>query len=936
VLSQRVSYVKETNSSQNSQTKQKIANQNFKEVFLMSKVRKFLAMAIVFAMVLGIMAPAFALSSDIVGTEYEDAAALLGALNIMVGDAETGNFRPNDNIKRSEFAKIAVLALGLGSAADAAKGATQFPDVVQNHWASGYINVAAGQGIIIGDDTGNFRPDDNISYAEALTVLVRALGYKDSFLTGAWPSNFIAKAAELGITKGVNVYGSTAAIRGNVAKMLVNTLDAKVIKVDTYEGSTVKYYESSKTLLEDKLNIKKYEDAKILANKRIDDGLEAHEVTVSFTKEIRDADNRVVYEAGTIKNFETVNSLNVEPVLGEEVTVYFNSDNELIYAKKENDDKAKFDFVKEIKTGTDGNISKISLAAFDGDYAFAENAVVYVLSNNKYINVVAAGTNYLAADMAAIAGHFGKFVVKNNKIVYAEIIDGSETAPWLLVTDNDNSLIKGINTTDENYELDLTSDGNFDGVIVLDTGGNIVDIADIEAGNILYVQKQSYNGDDYAVVRVVNNNKVEGTLDKIKSDKIYLGNTDITVQNYKLNGTTYYSTFYSVNNGENVKEWNGTDWADDMKDASDENVVAYTDGVGRVAYFTTEAKATSGYKYGIVTKIFNESEKLKVYTLTGEGKGDEITYAVENPKYDASSKMKAMPLNDFGQMTSSTYTADHILAVGDVIKFKLNKDGEIAENELYVATTLWALDSANNGKGFGKDSIPAELASNADVDKVFSVDEDIVIIDAKNAGPSQDTDDFGIVKWEAMKEDNYNAGYRFYVFAKDSSSIDLDAVVFVGTLGADSSSDAKAIYVIDKWTKGGDSYVQYAIYDGSIAETKVASGLNQDERAYAAKVKSDGSLELLADDGDFSAVYGVVYNKNGNIITLETSAGVYETYKLSGSKTVVYEEDDKKSVSNIKKGDAVYFIVENGINVRVVEKLKGSEAAAVKTFANPY
>ena len=98
-----------------------------------------------------------ALPSDALDTPYGEAIETLGALDIMVGD-DDGKFRPEDTIRRSEFAKVAVEAMGLGGVAQAQSYKTQFPDVVENHWANGYINVATSQGIIIGDDEGNFRP----------------------------------------------------------------------------------------------------------------------------------------------------------------------------------------------------------------------------------------------------------------------------------------------------------------------------------------------------------------------------------------------------------------------------------------------------------------------------------------------------------------------------------------------------------------------------------------------------------------------------------------------------------------------------------------------------------------------------------------------------------------------------------------------------------
>jgi hypothetical protein len=892
----------------------------------MRNLKKVLALLVVFTMMLSTVAFAASpvLTSDIEDENVKAAVERLAAFGIVAGK-DDGKYHPEEELTREQFAKLVVEALGLGKAAEAAKGSSQFEDVEADRWSAGYISVAAGQGIIKGTGDGKFNPEAPVTYPQAVTMLVRALGYKDEFLSGVWPSNYVAKAAELKITNKVK-YSTTGAVdRGSAALMVDNTLDAKVVKVDTYEGSNIKYYESKKTLLEDKLEITKCENTRIVANKRIDDGLDEDEVTVLFLKDVEDSLGNVLYDEGDEKDLKIVEGLNVEPILGEEATVYLNDDDEIVYAERENDDKAKFDYVEEVAVNKNGKVTQVSLVAFDDDYKFADDAYVYVLDGDKYSNMATndSSANYINADSSDILGHVGKFVVKNNKIVYAEIFDGSEAAPWVLVKENKDGFIKGINETDEAFELDLTEDGDYDGVIVLDTAGNKVALNDIAAGNLIYVQKQSYDGDDYAVVRVVTGNKVTGTLDKVKDDKITVSGKEIKVVHYS-DGATNYQSFYSVNDGEDVEYWKGSKWSSDMEDADDADIAVYLDAVGRVAYFTTEVEATSGYKYGIVTKIYNEGEKLKIYTVAEDGDGDEIIYSLEDADY-VGIEIAAAQLNEYGQKPS-TYKLTKKLEVGDVVKFKLNKDGEIAEDELYVAMTLWSLQS---GKDFGKDSIPAKTNGTTNS---FAVGKDLVIIDGKNAGPSQDTDEFGIVKWADMAEKDYHEDYSFYVFADDDNSIDLKAVVFVGSKGADAADDEQAIYVIEKWTKGGDDYIKYVAYDGSVSEIEVDSGLGKDERPYIAKKKSDGTFALYTSDegeGDFAYVAGVVYAKDGDVIEVRTGANSYATYKMSG-KTVVYEEDTKKSTSNLRVGDAIYMIVEDGVNARVIERLIDSEAATVK------
>ena len=198
-----------------------------------------------------------ALAPDIMGTKYEEAAEILGALGIMVGDAETGNFRPNDNILRSEMAKVSVYSIGLEDVAQSSTYPTKFPDVVSNHWANGPINVANQQGMVVGDDVGTFRPDDPVLFQEAVTIMVRALGYEPKAATnGGYPTGYMVVASENQMLKGITATGSAPATRGDVAQLVFNSLTVNMME-QTGFGSNVSYEVVDKTLLYDRLNVEK-------------------------------------------------------------------------------------------------------------------------------------------------------------------------------------------------------------------------------------------------------------------------------------------------------------------------------------------------------------------------------------------------------------------------------------------------------------------------------------------------------------------------------------------------------------------------------------------------------------------------------------------------------------------------------------------------------
>ena len=169
----------------------------------------------------------------------QDAIKKAVALGIIEG-YEDGTFGPDKTITRAEFAKIAVTAAGAKDTATMLEAnASSFKDVKANSWYTGWINAGESLGIFKGDANGNFRPNDTISNQEAITVLLRLLGYNDN-LTGAWPVNYVTKANQINILDDVNIVASAAAKRGDIVIMMSETLDSDLVTYDKDTNEFVK------------------------------------------------------------------------------------------------------------------------------------------------------------------------------------------------------------------------------------------------------------------------------------------------------------------------------------------------------------------------------------------------------------------------------------------------------------------------------------------------------------------------------------------------------------------------------------------------------------------------------------------------------------------------------------------------------------------------
>ncbi|MBQ3124082.1 MAG: S-layer homology domain-containing protein [Clostridia bacterium] len=165
---------------------------------------------------------------------YAGAVDALTTLGIVNGD-DNGKFNPENTVTRAEFAKMVVESLGAGNEA-ASSTDTKFVDA-KGHWAAGYIEVGVAKEFINGYDEKTFGPDDQVTYAQAVKMLVAAIGYETyASQQGGWPSGYLAYGSELDIIAGVTgVSNDTALTRAQCAVLIYNTLKAPICKVDGYE-----------------------------------------------------------------------------------------------------------------------------------------------------------------------------------------------------------------------------------------------------------------------------------------------------------------------------------------------------------------------------------------------------------------------------------------------------------------------------------------------------------------------------------------------------------------------------------------------------------------------------------------------------------------------------------------------------------------------------
>ncbi len=196
---------------------------------------------------------------------YADAVEAISTYGIVSGYA--GYYQPNAYVTRAEFAKMVTLAAGLEDEVHSNAAKRRFDDVSLSHWGNGYINTSADNNLIVGYPNGQFMPEKNITFAEAVTVLLRAMNYTSADLGDNWPYAYMVKAKGLGLTEGIALGDNSYISRGDLAIVINRALQSKL------NGSQEK--------LISKMDIKMTDEVLVIATKNEDSSLQNDEVKTS-------------------------------------------------------------------------------------------------------------------------------------------------------------------------------------------------------------------------------------------------------------------------------------------------------------------------------------------------------------------------------------------------------------------------------------------------------------------------------------------------------------------------------------------------------------------------------------------------------------------------------------------------------------------------------
>lgn len=760
----------------------------------MRNLKRALSLALSTVMLMGMM---------VVGTSaasYPDVKASHDAEAIEVMQAigvmvgdEKGNFNPDQKVTRAEAAVVIAKLMDLG-VVDFKGADLSFTDVPE--WAASFVAACQVEGIVSGYSATQFGSNDSVTAVQYALMVMKTLGYfqYESDYGEDWTLAVAKQAGKIDLFDGVDVSVNAPLTREQVARITLNALEAAMVESDG-TGLTVK-----------------------------GDGFEVTTGAVKYYK-LTNNNNSIDDEYKT---------------LGEDL---FNKDLKKTSARDDLGRPGTKWTYKGDKVGIYADEADDVVIA-DDDYATAFKAYEKLVDDDYDKGIAAV---YLNGDDAAVK----TAIVAGDKIEYFMNNDGEITTAAITrytideIEEIDDEVSKADKAEDVTCYVDFKKNGHYD-----DT-----DVAGFDADT--YVE-------DAFVLVALNNAKeivaseipasVKGEIQALKGTKVRVDGEDYKNLTGEKLSIGDKGTFYLNLAGQAVAFDGETDTSENYAYIRHVDKDVSKDGTGSATYTAYVILAD-----GTTASYVIDDDSVEDYKITEKTTG-----------------LVAYSINKNGEIEIET-AEDTINAAANVTK-KVDKDNADVAGAAATAKTefvFWWKNSSNKIK-------TATATGYKNV--AIAAGQQVITV----------TDD---------------DGYALYVFVigADNGKIDSDKLV--------------AVLLDDTYTvtedADGDKYYTYSVaIDGKedelVTEEKVlpvAEGA-----AFEYKLNKDGYVELddvaeltyakvtVAND-DYVILNGTMYN-----LGKETSYTITTEYDKYGDLDDIFV----KSGASLEKGDYVYYQLDDG------------------------
>ena len=203
----------------------------------MRNLKRALSLGLTAAMISGLMV----MGSSAASSSYTDVADTdnVEAIEVLktVGimiGDESGDFNPDQNVTRNEMAVVMSNLMAYNVASY--KDTSPFTDVPS--WAEPYVAACYTNGITAGTSATTYGGSENVTTAQAALMLMKALGYfqYSSDFGSDWQLSTATQGNKIDLFVGVDSALKEAMTRNDLAQLVLNTLEAGTVEAET-DGS---------------------------------------------------------------------------------------------------------------------------------------------------------------------------------------------------------------------------------------------------------------------------------------------------------------------------------------------------------------------------------------------------------------------------------------------------------------------------------------------------------------------------------------------------------------------------------------------------------------------------------------------------------------------------------------------------------------------------
>lgn len=156
-----------------------------------------------------------------------------------------GELHPEDALTRAQAVVLILRASGFEDDRWFREDVALFLDVPRSHWASGYIYYGVHTQVLNGMADGTFAPDEEVTCAQMVKMLICLLEIEDEGF--AYPQDYMIKGQMLGLLEGMTCKQEEKINRGQAALLL-----SRAMAIECKDGKTLfDRYAASKGIIEE-------------------------------------------------------------------------------------------------------------------------------------------------------------------------------------------------------------------------------------------------------------------------------------------------------------------------------------------------------------------------------------------------------------------------------------------------------------------------------------------------------------------------------------------------------------------------------------------------------------------------------------------------------------------------------------------------------------